>query len=46
MSVESQVLYAPVADPHLHAELVAAEGVLLERLRVVRLELAEVARAL
>ncbi len=36
----------PSLDPDLHPQLVAAQGIVLERLEVVRLELAEVARAL
>ena len=44
--LEAQLLDALVADLDLHAELVPAQGVLLDSLRVVGLELAKVARAL
>ena len=46
VAVEAHVLDAAVLDADVHAELVPAQGVVLERLEVVRLELAEVARAL
>ncbi len=46
MAVEAQVLDAVVLYADVHAQLVAAQRVVLERLQVVGLELAEVARLL
>src|SRR5689334_24624115 len=46
VAVEAQLVDAPVPDADLHAELVAAQRVVLLCLEVVRLELAEVPRVL
>jgi hypothetical protein len=44
--VKAEVRHLPVLDPHVHAELVAAERVVVEPLQVVRIKLAEVPRSL
>ena len=46
MPLEAQVLDAVVPHADVHAQLIAAQGIVLVRLQVVGLELAEVAGAL
>ena len=46
MAVEAQVRDLPVLDPDVHAQLVAAERVVVVELEVAGVELAEVPRVL